>query len=59
MICPFVCNITEVTQLRMEYDDDRNETFRETKLIQKKNYLKCHKEECGMYWDGRCHYKQE
>ncbi|WHH58471.1 hypothetical protein [Petroclostridium sp. X23] len=56
MKCTYACNVEQVNQNRYEFDDDGRNTFHEHKLIELKHYIECLKEECGAWYDGRCHY---
>ena len=57
MICPFNhMLIDQATQDTYEYDDDGRTVFHSNKLIEKRQYGECAKEDCGVWRDGKCWY---
>lgn len=58
MKCPYTVNIEQVVQYYFERDDSGNVVNEEQKLIEQKIYVLCLKEECGAFYNGRCHYNQ-
>lgn len=59
MRCPYACKTkTEYETWDQTYDDEKPvkcETVRQYVF----EWEECRKEDCGAWYDGRCHYKDE
>ena len=56
MVCPYAVNRHTVTQTAYEYDEDGTVKMCQTIDHNTAEFVKCKKEECGAWRDGRCHY---
>lgn len=54
MICPYACNLEEVTQSTFDYDEEGRQSMHQIKVVQKRIYVPCAEEDCGMWRDGGC-----
>lgn len=56
MICPYAVNRKTVTQSKIEYDENGNQTAWVEIQNNNASFLKCQKEYCAVFRDGRCCY---
>ncbi|MBS5784077.1 MAG: hypothetical protein KID04_14540 [Clostridium sp.] len=56
--CPYNFGIKQVNQNVYEYDENNLNVFHSHKLIESHVRLPCIGEECGAFYDGRCHYNE-
>jgi hypothetical protein len=56
--CPYNFQIEQVNENIYEYNDDNLNTSYTHKLLEKHDRLPCIGEECGAFYDGRCHYNE-
>ena len=60
MRCPYACKAkTEYETNQYEYNEDGNPTTYKTVRQYVFQQEDCVKEECGAWYDGRCHYKDD
>lgn len=57
MKCPYACNIEQVNQWKYENEDGLSKNTVH-KLIEKKTYVDCLKEDCGAWQNNRCNFNQ-
>lgn len=55
--CPYNLEIEQVNESTYEYNDDRLNTVHVHKLLEKQGRTSCIEENCGAFYDGRCHYQ--
>lgn len=57
MKCPYSLNVQRVNQWAYEYDDEGRGSF--TELIEREgvSFVDCLREECGAFYEGRCHFQ--
>jgi len=56
VICPYAVNRKVVTQTRMTYDENGQQTSWMEAQQNTAEFVKCQKEECGAFQDGKCCY---
>jgi len=57
MICPYNHMQTEQAyQDTYEYDDDGKQVMHQNKLLEKRKFGECKKENCAVWHDGKCYY---
>ncbi|MPN52721.1 hypothetical protein SDC9_200383 [bioreactor metagenome] len=57
MTCPYAASRKIITQTTFEYDEDGNQIVQQTVETNTAEFLKCEKEQCGAWRDGRCRYR--
>ena len=57
MVCPYICNIVQINQIRYEYDESGNNNFHEHILKETKKPIKCREAQCAAWQNGRCMYR--
>lgn len=56
MFCPYAVNRHAVQQYTYEYNEDGSMKMAQTVEHNTADFLKCKKEECGAWRDGKCCY---
>jgi len=56
MICPYAVNRKVVTQTRMTYDENGQQTSWMEAQQNTAEFVECQKENCGAFHDGKCCY---
>lgn len=57
MICPYNhTKIEQVSQDTYEYNKAGWTTFHQNKMIEKRRYAPCKKDDCAVWVDGKCRY---
>lgn len=56
MVCPYAVNRHTVSQTVYEYDENGSVKMCQTIDHSTADFLKCQKEECGAWCNGRCNY---
>lgn len=58
MICPYNLK-AETTCQKWDQNSDENQILTDGKTTTRRvyEYMDCQKENCGAYYNGRCHYK--
>ena len=59
MICPYICDITQVNHDTYEYDENGNTTAHEHVLVERQTPMKCKAHECAAWAGGKCAYRGE
>lgn len=57
MKCPYMCKTTAVDQTDHEYDGEGRIISTTNRYLGGYVLMDCLENECGAYYDGRCHYK--
>lgn len=58
MFCPYAVNRHLIQQTTYEYDESGNVTMNQVIEHNTAKFVKCQKEQCGAWHDGRCQYNQ-
>lgn len=58
MVCPYAVNRKVVTQSRIQYNDDGQQTSWVEAQTNTAEFVECQKENCAAFQDGKCCYKQ-
>lgn len=57
MKCPYAVHRKTVTQTKIEYDEDGKQDSWTEVQNNTAAFVECQKDNCGAWYDGRCHYK--
>lgn len=57
MFCPYAVNRVSVQQTIYEYNDDGTTKMHHTIDHNNAEFVKCKKQECGAWRDGKCCYQ--
>lgn len=58
MYCPYAMTKKQITRTQMEYNAEGLQTDYIEVQLNKAEFVKCHKEECGAWHNERCCYKE-
>ena len=58
MKCPYTCNVEQANENTYEFDEEGHNTHHEHKLVEKRQFVECLKEECAVWQDEKCNYNQ-
>lgn len=55
IFCPYAVNRQEIVNQRSSVDED-GKTVLAQQIVNKASFVECQRENCGVFYDGRCHY---
>ena len=55
IFCPYAVNRQEVVTQTSQTDEE-GKTKLMQQIVNKASFVECHREKCGVFYDGKCHY---